>query len=55
MSGGIFGKLFDLDRDEKLNAMERAMDFMLFEEMTREDESEEELEDEGLDSEDYDF
>ena len=55
MTGGIFGKLFDLDGDGKLNAMERAMDFMLFDEMTREDEREEELEDDGLDSEDYDF
>ena len=52
MSGGIFGKLFDLDRDGKLNAMEQEMDFMLFDEMTREDESEEELEDEDWDSDD---
>ena len=34
---GIFGKLFDLDIDGKLNAMERALDYMLFDEMTRAD------------------
>lgn len=50
MTGGIFGKLFDLDGDEKLNAMDRAIDFMLFNEMIKEDESEEELEDNDWDS-----
>ena len=43
MSGGIFGKLFDLDGDGKLNALERAMDFMLFDEMTREDEEDDDF------------
>ena len=41
MTGGFFGKLFDIDRDCKLNAMEQAMDFMLFDEMMREDETRE--------------
>ena len=41
MKGGIFGNMFDLNRDGKLDAMERAMDFMLFEELTREEDEEE--------------
>ena len=53
MTGGFFGKLFDIDRDCKLNAMEQAMDFMLFDEMMRENESEEELEDEDWELDDY--
>ena len=55
MTGGFFGKLFDIDRDGKLNAMEQAMDFMLFDEMMREDKSEEALEGEDWDLDDYDF
>lgn len=40
MTGGIFGKLFDIDGDGKLNAMEQALDFMLFDKVTKEEESE---------------
>ena len=46
MTGGFLGKLFDLDGDGKLNAMEQAMDFMLFDEMAREEESEESIKEE---------
>lgn len=55
MTGGFFGKLFDIDRDGKLNAMEQAMDFMLFDEMMRENESVEGLEDEDWEVDDCDF
>ena len=51
MVGGFLGKMFDLNRDGKLDPMERAMDFMLFNEMMKE---EDEQEDEELDSGDYD-
>lgn len=46
MAGGIFGNMFDLNRDGKLDAMERAMDFMLFEELTKQEEKDEEETDE---------
>ena len=46
MQGGLFGKMFDLNRDGKLDPMEKAMDCMLFNEMTKE---EDELEVAGLD------
>ncbi len=46
MAGGFFGKMFDFNRDGKLDSLERAMDFMAFNEMTRE---EDELENAGLD------
>lgn len=54
MTGGFFEKIFDFDGDGKLNPMERAMDFMAFNEMTKEeDETYEEVDDElelaGLD------
>ena len=53
MTGGFFGKLFDFDGDGKLNYAEQAMDFLAFDEMTREDkanyEEEDELEMAGLD------
>ena len=39
MDKGFFGGLFDFNRDGKLDPMERAMDFMAFEEMTKETES----------------
>ena len=61
MDKGFFGGMFDFNRDGELDPMERAMDFMAFEEMTKEteaddyeDEEEEDLADElemaGLDS-----
>lgn len=37
---GLFGKMFDLNRDGKLDPMERAMDYMLFNEMLQEEEEE---------------
>lgn len=39
MDKGFFGGLFDFNRDGELDPMERAMDFMAFEEMTKETES----------------
>ena len=39
MGKGFLGDLFDFDRDGELDPMERAMDFLAFEEMTSEDES----------------
>lgn len=39
MGKGFFGDLFDFDRDGELDPMERAMDFLAFEEMTSEDEA----------------
>lgn len=52
MLDGFFGKMFDLNRDGKLDPMERAMDYMVFNEMMGEGE---EQEDAKLDSDDYDF
>lgn len=54
---GLFGKMFDLNRDGKLDSLERAMDYMLFNEIMQEDDAEREdaLDDTGLDSDDYDF
>ena len=37
MSGGILGKLFDLDRDGKLDLLERTLDFALFEQVAKEE------------------
>ncbi len=44
MKGGIFGNMFDLNRDGKLDAMEQAMDFMLFDELTRQEQEDNEEE-----------
>ena len=44
MEKGIFGRMFDLNRDGKLDPLERAMDFALFEELISEDESDEDEE-----------
>jgi hypothetical protein len=55
MTSGFFGKIFDFDGDGKLNTMERAMDFMAFNEMMSEVEKREALEDAGWDSDDCDF
>ena len=48
---GLFGNLFDLDRDGKLDQMEKAMDYMLLTDMTKEEDDlvEEESEDAGVD------
>lgn len=37
---GIFGGLFDLNRDGKMSASESALEFMLIDEMEKEDELE---------------
>ena len=39
---GFFGDLFDFDGDGKLNSIERAMDFALFDELTKEENEEDE-------------
>ena len=39
MDKGFFGGLFDFNRDGELDPMERAMDFMAFEEVTKESDS----------------
>ena len=59
MAGGIFGNMFDLNRDGKLDSMERAMEFMVYNKVTEknyderdydfEEDIEDELEMEGLD------
>jgi len=55
MSKGFFGNLFDLDHDGELNAMERTLDFLAFDELTRDtelvDEDNDDLEISGLDYE----
>ncbi|MBE5864617.1 MAG: hypothetical protein E7292_00195 [Lachnospiraceae bacterium] len=56
MDSGFWGDLFDLDHDGELDPMERAMDFMAFEEMTKDEENDDEedfdnLEEAGLDYE----
>jgi hypothetical protein len=55
MDGGFFGDLFDFNHDGELDPMERAMDFMAFEEMTSEDDDDEDdLDDIELAGLDYD-
>ena len=59
MAGGIFGNMFDLNRDGKLDSMERATEFMVYNKVTKknyderdydfEEDIEDELEMEGLD------
>ena len=60
MTGGFFGKIFDFDGDGKLDSMERAMGFMAFNEMTKEEddsyeEEDDELEMAGLDYDELSF
>ena len=65
MAGGIFGNMFDLNRDGKLDSMERAMEFMVYNKVTEKDYDEgyddfkEDIEDElemaGLDYEELLF
>ena len=47
---GIFGSMFDINRDGRLDHFERAMEFEFLEEMEREESS-----DDDDDEEDYDF
>lgn len=51
---GLFGGMFDFDRDGELDAFERAAEFMFFEEMMNEEEKTE-LELSGLDPEELEF
>lgn len=64
MDKGFFGGLFDFNHDGELDPMERAMDFMAFDEMMKEsdgssDDEDEELVDEiesaGLDYDELSF
>ena len=41
MDGGFFGSLFDLNHDGELDCAERTMDFIAFNELMEETESEE--------------
>ena len=45
---GIFGGLFDFNHDGELDPMERAMDFMAFDEMMKDSDGSSEDEDEDL-------
>ena len=40
MSKGIFGNMFDLNHDGELNLMEKSMEFMFLDEITKNDEDE---------------
>lgn len=55
---GIFGNMFDFNRDEELNSLERATEFVFLNDMLCEEEAEEqmtELELSGLDVEELEF
>ena len=52
MDKGFFGDLFDINHDGKLDSLERTMDFMVFSELMDEEERNELLDDEVLDSND---
>ena len=41
MSKGIFGDLFDLNDDGNLDCFEQGLEFMLFDELLKEDEKDE--------------
>ncbi len=46
MTGGIFGNMFDFNRDGKLDAFERAAEFQFFNDVVLRDEEEENEDDE---------
>ena len=48
MDKGFFGGLFDFNHDGELDPMERAMDFMAFDEMMKESDASSDDEDEDL-------
>ncbi len=54
MSKGIFGNLFDLNRNGNVDSWERAIEMMVIEGMDDE-ERREALEDAGIDPDDFDF
>lgn len=62
--GGIFGNMFDFNRDGKLDSFERTMEFGFIQSLDKEvsgeiydedDENLSELEEVGLDPDDFDF
>lgn len=60
MGSGPFDRMFDFNRDGKLDVFERASQFMILEQMMSDEDTEESndldsWDDEGLDSGDYDL
>jgi hypothetical protein len=61
MDKGFFGSLFDFDGDGELDAIERTHDFMAFNELmigaekAEKEDAVNELEEAGLDPDDFDF
>ena len=51
MGKGLFGDLFDFNHDGELDSFERAMEFHAFEEMMKEDETDDADENEELETE----
>ncbi len=52
---GIFGGLFDFNRDGKMNVFERAAEFAFWDEMTREEDITTEFELSGLNADELEF
>lgn len=52
---GIFGNMFDRNRDGKLDRFERAMEYAFLEDLEREESSSYDDEEDYEDDEDYDF
>ena len=50
-----FDKMFDFNRDGKLDSWERAAQFQFMDEMMKDDEKREVLKDAGLDPDEFDF
>ena len=50
-----FDKMFDFNRNGKLDSWERAAQFQFMDEMSKNDERREVLEDAGLDPDEFDF
>lgn len=54
MGFGIFGNMFDFNRDGKMDAFEKAAEFGFLHEVVLADEAEDEQTSDAFDSEDYD-
>lgn len=54
MRGGFFGSLFDLNHDGELDSVERAIDFMAFEEMSKDEDNSDDSDDISIAGLDYD-
>lgn len=54
MGFGIFGSMFDFNRDGEMDVFERAAEFGFFHEVVLADEAKEELTPDAFDSTDYD-